>query len=292
MYIHAEALESRQLFSTITVNAAKGELRIIGTSGDDIISVMRDGRHGLAIVDGSTISHYSTKGLRNITFFGGDGNDVFTMGRVGLSCSLYGGAGNDELSGSRYGGRSDLWGDDGDDYLFAGKGSWGGILTGGAGSDTLVGGPGDDDLDMQADATTHDVVVGGGGNNRAMTSNYTRPVSIILGQKTMGNGVTDVVYDCQQFFGTAFDDRIVNGTDQPATLYGNGGNDTLIGGPANDQLYGGPGRDSIDGGAGRDTIWDVDGEADTINGGSGSDTAHTDATIDVVLSIETIYHNG
>lgn len=62
---------------------------------------------------------------------------------------------------------------------------------------------------------------------------------------------------------------------------GGGGDDTLAGNDGNDELTGGGGADSFAGSGGDDVLFAVDGAADSlINGGSGTDTAHYDASLD------------
>ncbi len=55
------------------------------------------------------------------------------------------------------------------------------------------------------------------------------------------------------------------------TLIGGTGNDTIDGGTDADKITGGAGDDSIDGGSGDDTIYVADGDADTVDGCSGTD---------------------
>ena len=74
---------------------------------------------------------------------------------------------------------------------------------------------------------------------------------------------------------------VLEGRLGPDVLLGGGGDDTLAGNDGNDELTGGAGADSFLGSAGDDVFFAVDGAADTqLNGGSGIDTAHYDATLD------------
>jgi Ca2+-binding RTX toxin-like protein len=64
-------------------------------------------------------------------------------------------------------------------------------------------------------------------------------------------------------------------------LMGAGGADSLAGNDGNDEMTGGGGADAFIGSAGDDVFFAFDGVADTqLNGGSGIDTAHYDATLD------------
>lgn len=70
-----------------------------------------------------------------------------------------------------------------------------------------------------------------------------------------------------------------------ASIQGGQGNDTLLGGDGNDTLRGGSGNDSLSGAAGDDLFFTADGQADTLDGGTGTNTAHTDA-VDVLTNIQ------
>lgn len=92
------------------------------------------------------------------------------------------------------------------------------------------------------------------------------------------------------------DDTIWGGAGND-TMYGYFDRDTLYGDEGDDTIYGGYNRDLIDGGAGKDTIWGendpdtiyaVDGEVDTINCGSGTDTVTADPEDVVAASCETV----
>jgi uncharacterized repeat protein (TIGR01451 family) len=79
-------------------------------------------------------------------------------------------------------------------------------------------------------------------------------------------------------FGLAGNDIIVvNATlSQPATLFGDDGNDYLYGGRGNDQLDGGSGNDHLFGGSGDDTLCGGDGN-DYVYGQNGNDLVGGDA---------------
>jgi uncharacterized secreted protein with C-terminal beta-propeller domain len=115
----------------VTVNGAvvgtrpvawRGELRIHGGRGDDVI-------------------HVEAPGLtRGFVFYGGPGNDVL-VGGAGPDL-LDGGSGDDLLDGG--GGPDRLRGRDGDDTLLGGAGN--DVLGGGSGADVLVAAAGRDTL--------------------------------------------------------------------------------------------------------------------------------------------------
>lgn len=65
-------------------------------------------------------------------------------------------------------------------------------------------------------------------------------------------------------------------------MYGNAQNDTMRGGASRDRMFGGSGRDALYGEAGADYIVVAgDGESDSIECGTGSDTAIIDAVADM-----------
>jgi Ca2+-binding RTX toxin-like protein len=68
------------------------------------------------------------------------------------------------------------------------------------------------------------------------------------------------------------------GTSGNDRICGLGGNDRIFGLGGNDVISGGEGRDIIDGGKGNDTIFDEDGDVDTVIGGPGKDFGYLDRT--------------
>jgi Ca2+-binding RTX toxin-like protein len=84
-------------------------------------------------------------------------------------------------------------------------------------------------------------------------------------------------------YGLGGNDRIaISGSlSQPATLFGNAGNDTLVAGSGNAEISGGDGNDRIFGGAGNDTLCGDAGN-DVISGGAGNDTLFGEAGNDVL----------
>jgi hypothetical protein len=118
---------------------------------------------------------------------------------------------------------------------------------GGNGADTIIGGPGNDTLN--------------GGNGKDSI--------------TAGSG----------------DDLLIGGKGPDTLIAGSGidslkggkGDDSLLGGAANDSLRGGAGDNILHGGTGDTTFFAVNGEADTLFGGGGNDTAFVDpAGLDVI----------
>jgi hypothetical protein len=74
-----------------------------------------------------------------------------------------------------------------------------------------------------------------------------------LGTQSSDVNVLDGGDGSDKLIGTAFKDRLVQGSDaSPGTMRGGGGRDTLVGDDAHDRLFGGPGRDLLRGHDGRD----------------------------------------
>ncbi|NBL78710.1 RTX family hemolysin [Proteus sp. G2672] len=97
---------------------------------------------------------------RNDTFLGSKFNDIF-----------HGAKGNDIIEGND--GHDRLYGDDGDDTLRGGHGNdrlYGGNgndkLIGGTGNNYLSGGDGDDELQVQGNKTSYNILLGGKGNDK------------------------------------------------------------------------------------------------------------------------------
>jgi DNA-binding beta-propeller fold protein YncE len=91
---------------------------------------------------------------------------------------------------------------------------------------------------------------------------------------------------------TGQDDKVVNSSGLPSSLYGGSEDDLLIGGPARDLLNGGPGADVMKGMNGNDLLLAHDGASDKgIDCGVGSDKADLDKLpkdpASVVLGCET-----
>jgi Ca2+-binding RTX toxin-like protein len=115
-------------------------LVIRGTSANDFIMVVPNGRHGLKVtVNGTVLGTFAP--TSRIVVYGLAGNDTIKVGRdVDLPAWLYGGDGNDILKGG--GGDDVLIGGAGNDTLIGRRGT--DLLIGGAGADVLRSGDGGD----------------------------------------------------------------------------------------------------------------------------------------------------
>src|SRR4051812_1015742 len=171
-----EALEVRSMMSasplTISEAAYAGgtQLRIIGTAGDDQISVSLNNDGGLTISNGdwNTTAAGSYKSLLINAAAGND--SVAIAADITLNAIIYGGAGNDQINGGA-----------GNDNLY-----------GGLGKNTLNGGAGDDVL-VTIGGGANDTLTGGAGNDRFwLDDRNTETVVDASAQETAGGNVHKV----------------------------------------------------------------------------------------------------
>ena len=225
---------------------------------------------------------------RHFVIHAGGGDDeihAYVEGKLTVFC----GAGNDflDIPDAR---ELRAFGQDGDDHL---DGTYSHTTT------TLVGGRGNDLFHpFNLDRT---VVEGGEGYDHLDLSQFTY-YSVALGGLDLRS---DPVTHIEKITGSSLDDLIIAGDDPMLIIGGDYEEvgDTLIGGRGDDTLVGSWGDDLIIGNGGSDLMFggpqpdddggdDVfinggDGEADTVNGMAGDDTADDDP-LDTLLSIETI----
>jgi Ca2+-binding RTX toxin-like protein len=151
----------------------------------------------------------------------------------------------------------------------------------------VPGAPGTATLEDDADnpGTGVLIVTGTGGNDTIIIETNPRNRSqlrVLRNGKVIG---TFAAADVQHIvaFGLAGNDKIVVNAKllQPATLFGDGGNDQLYGAKGADGLDGGSGNDRLFGGSGDDTLCGGDGN-DTVYGQAGNDFAGGDAGNDKV----------
>ncbi len=231
---------------------------------------------------------YTNNSSTGMSFFGGAGNDIITIGGPNGD-TLDGGTGNDILNGG--GGDDTLFGGAGNDVFVIGDAAehgGGEVITGGADEDvirfasttpgqTLVLAQGVTEVERVTISTAAGVSTGRTAldiDASAVTSGLT-----IVGNagvnKLTGTGFNDVL------IGNAGDDEL-NGENGEDTLLGGGGDDDLEGGEGNDQLDGGLGADAMTGGLGNDT-YTIDNVGDTIIelAGEGIDTVQINRTVDL-----------
>jgi hypothetical protein len=195
-----DVLESRDLMTAgIAFNNVNGIVTITGSSLNDVatvsvvnkqvqVSLISYGTQPPYLANFSDLKSYAVGSVKEIVFYGLDGNDTFTNNTSIKSYAdggygddvLNGGSGDDFLIGNYgndtlYGndGNDTLWGSGGNDKLYGGNGcdvleGHGGndVLYGGAGNDTLYGGSGNDQLFGDAG---NDVIVSIGGGTDTIT---------------------------------------------------------------------------------------------------------------------------
>ena len=259
-------------------------LRITGTAGDDVVTVLNAG------------SQVDTQ----LVFTGNDGNDVFnaslavaavTLTGSGGNDTLFGGSADDVLNGGS--GADELVGNAGNDFL-NGQGGTGDTLDGGDGDDTLNGGSGNDVLRefFAGNAVLTNTAMTGRGSDtvvdveRALLAGGSASQTIDA-SAFLTPGLTSVTLD-----GGGGNDVLI-GSPGSDVLNGAGGNDSLLGGDGHDRLLGGSGADTLNGGNGNDLLKGLGGSGDrltgelgddTLNGGSGIDRLFESGDVDFVLT--------
>lgn len=192
-------------FATLT----SGKLSILGTSGDDIISItLSSGTYTVTRggADPQTALTFTASSVTSIEVTCDDGNDTFTAGPGVGPVYVNGGLGNDTITG----------------------GDFNDTLTGAAGRDLIHGGGGDDRV---SGGTSNDTLYGDDGNDRIY-----------------GDDGGDAMYGglgVDHLWGGDGNDWLDGGSSNDK-LYGEAGNDTLYGQKGNDLLDGGDGIDWSD----------------------------------------------
>ena len=264
-----QSLESRRLLAFATLNPSTGRVSLVGTAGDDVITVQLNAQTGQLdmTLNGQTESFARTD-IRLIAVDAGDGNDT-----VSIACKIQshvdGGNGNDSIlaaTGNDFltggAGNDTLDGGGGDDVLNAGDGS-----ENQAAADQLLGRGGDDTLD--ADGGT-DILDGGSGTDTADFGHISDPLTLSLdgvaNDGIVGANPSSNLIAIENIVGGQGNDSIVGNSDNNS-LRGNNGVDTILGQGGDDTISAGE-TASIDGGSGDDTIFSATG---TVSGESGND---------------------
>ncbi len=222
-----ESLESRRLLSAGATLGALGELKVVGTSGPDVLSVEVSGSN-IEAMDGSTVLlSVAASRVTGITVHGLGGGDNITIDpsiTVPLILYDYDGYGPDSITAN---GASDT------------------TVTVGLGSDAIHLGNGSDFVFCYGG---NDTVVAGNGNDYVQGGHGNCSI-------TLGNG-NDVVHAGKG------NDSVVLGAGNNTVIL-NGGNDAVNTGDGSDTILGGSGIDTITT-AGTDLLFVRNG--DTVNG--------------------------
>ena len=313
-----ESLEARRLLASSVVN---GVLTVGGTTLPDTIYVhwnylansywvelnsnndgnFAPGSFTSVSITGGNGSDFIQSDAGAVPFLvnGGDGNDTI-IGGTG-SDTLNGDAGNDNLDG--FDGSDTVSGGTDADILRGGGDASSDYLGGAGGNDTLYADAGDDTLagDTGNDTADYSAVVSDdmtisldnekndGGPNWGSDNVYSNVETVI------GGGGDDTLIGSSgsnSFVGNGGADNIscgdgidwANGVDGNDTIHGDGGNDYLEGGSNVDRIYGDAGNDTLAGNGSNDYLYAFDGEADTVVGHGGNDTAWFDVDQDVISS--------
>ena len=212
-------MESRTLLA-MTISAGATTLDVVGTTGDDTITVSTNGTNFFV---NAVDTGFAIAGRNFINVAGGDGNDTITIDAslgAGRTSFLTGGIGNDTFVGGL-----------GNDNM-----------NGGAGADSYTGGDGSDNFTIDADDTS---ITGGNGFDSVSAAAGSAGLNLVL---TAGSGI--------EYISGSENGDIINAAASTTaiTILGRGGADTITGGTQADQLQGGNGDDTVVGGDGGDTI--------------------------------------
>lgn len=202
---------------TVTLNAASGELSVIGTTKADTIRVRPKGSGqgvgvGVTLNGGSETVYRNVKSLRISALRGDD--SVTTSVSVPTFVGLAGG--NDTLAGGGRGAFTVLGGD-GNDKIVTGDAA--DSINGGFGDDTMYAGAGDDRVqDLDGNNSVH----GGAGRDSLRTGDGR---DVLYGDD--GNDTLRAAGGTDHLYGNDDDDLMFAGTGT-AFVYGGGGYDRAV----------------------------------------------------------------
>jgi Ca2+-binding RTX toxin-like protein len=220
--------------SGVTATVVNGELKVVGTPGNDTISLTSDGTNIDIDGDGSTLTPVPLAGLTGIyvNSRGGD-NSITVAQKITLPATLRGHTGADTLVGG--GGDNVLIGGGGDDSLEGGAGT--NLLIPGL-QDTFTGTP-------DGNATLN----GGTGFSIADFSYRTDPLKLTNNGAARsgdrGAGETDEIMTNVSAIWGGSGGNTLTGATGGVFLSGGAGANSVHGGGANDLLVGGGGNDTV-----------------------------------------------
>ena len=277
----AEALEARQLFTTIDATG-------FSTGGNDTFLVsdrlLAGGSYEVTMTVNGTVAKQCTmlaSDVLNVNFSYGtslfDATGVHVKLKVVATytnATIYGGL-NDDLLMASSGARATVFGNEGDDEIIA-VWSQGSYLEGGLGNDNLIGGLVDDTL------------IGGKGND---TITGGEGADLISGGE--GDDAVTATADTNYYNGSKPDN--ISGGPGNDTLWGTIADGTIIqAGAGDDVLVSFRGKSYMYGNEGADRFYTVSNRGDyAVRGGDGDDVAYVDSTLDeapgVIDSISQLY---
>lgn len=326
--LRTEKLENRELMA-VDFSYSHGVLKISGDDGQNHVVVDNVGSKHVRVTTNSTVTNgfslvpfKKTKtvlrsNLKEIRFYGQDGNDTF-INNTSAKSRAYGGDGHDYFKGGSgrdvfYGqaGKDTLHGRGGNDYLHGGSNSdklYGGSghdsIYGSSGHDQLYGGSGNDNL---RGASGNDRIEGGSGND-TLTGGSNNDRYVFNGKRLGTDTVKgDSGYNTLDFRGFKQSVKVdiektstqtvnrgdlkirlleadavdrVYGSKYGDNIRGNNLRNRIYGFGGNDKLYGDGGNDVLYGGDGHDELYGQSGN-DFLDGGPGRDKLNGGSGYDV-----------
>ncbi len=269
---------SSEIEFTVTGNSNNGTLAVIGSSGNDGLTVGQEQINGnlTGLINLNSITDGATPDV-----------DV-SFGVLPFLVSVDGGAGNDLITGAGVTDTSAAFG-----QLLK--------LTGGTGSNELTGGTNSDEINIRTEliSTGHDTVSSGGGFDRVLVSTDSPSLASTFSLDGVANdGVGCPGTGCEGD-NIGADIWQITGSAASETLIGNQNTNIFIGGGGQDVLKGLDGLDNLEcsggkvfGGAANDRLTVNPGCA-VVSGGPGSDTAsYLFASAGVTVTLDGVRNDG
>ena len=270
-------LTSNELLAAVQ----NGMLTVIGSRGNDSITVTPGSDAGEVVLDGNGIVT-TFAGVSSIEIFGDEGDDTIIV-NGSIPSELYGCRGDDFILGSSgpdliHGGlgEDNLNGRNGADIIYGSApgmaDTFGNTIQGGRGQDAIVG---TDFADIIFGGEANDTIVAFDGDDEIFGGQGADVIHAGFGDDTIRAGESN-----DEVFGGPGDDLILGGLGLDV-LWGGNGNDTIFGGVGKDELRGGAGDDILNGNKNNDVLIGSSGNDtltgglanDLLDGGSGIDTA-------------------
>lgn len=210
------------------------------------------------------------------------GNDIITYTNTsGAGMSFYGGAGNDIIT---------IGGSNGD-TLDGGAGN--DILDGGLGQDTVNGGTGNDRITMQVTTANEDTIDAGADVDTLVLSGAVPGNQEVVVDLSQADQVVSIGGVSEGLTQTGFENLNASGMSGFVTVTGSAGGNVIIGSIGDDTINGGAGSDSMSGGSGNDT-YRVDSVGDVVTEGlnAGSDKVFSSIEYTLGANLEELELTG